>query len=324
MVVRACRLLDTNDKPDLFTFYHFTSLSRLKTALLEPRGCISYNPPVMFTSEDLTAFGPHPFWFVSTELLADIWRCEIKTIIQLFSQHSDLCQLFDTPDATIPQRTICFELLAHRKVIEMIGETVSGRYEDLPPLSDEESGALRKSQHLAISDAPGWIREGSETAEWLPVHINRALPELLREQGFNRNDQAIDELIRSAVKATSTLENIQDLIQGVFDQQLGRLKKRWSAETVIVKVQEANKRKRSRRLDAQRINRDKLIAEIAEVSKTQTEFLQIMDERRVQPQPTWKEWPGSWTRAYKNPRLCKLIQQDKSRAVLRVAERRGR
>lgn len=279
----------------------------------------------MFSDEDITAFTPKPFWFVSTALLADICHAAIAAIAQLFTKHSDLRRFFDAPDATTPQRTICFEVLTNLKVIEMAEETASGRYEELP-FSDEELGVLGQSQNLVMSDSPHWSLEINEVAEWLPIRINSTLPELLRERSFERNDAAKNEVVRSAAKSFSSVEQIQTLIRGVFDQQLQRLRERWSTEiakTEIVMTPNSNKSKQRRKRDAQLIKRDALIAEIAGITKTPAEFLQMMDERKVQPQPTWN-WPGSWTQAYKNRDLRKLIHQDKSRAVSRALARRRR
>jgi hypothetical protein len=72
------------------------------------------------------------------------------------------------------------------------------------------------------------------------------------------------------------------------------------------------------------MSRDKLIVEIDAVSPTVVEFLKVMDERKVKHQPTWSGWPGSWVEAYKNPRLRKLIHQDKSRAIARARPRRNK
>ncbi len=183
----------------------------------------------MFTDEDLAEFAPRPFWFVSADLLADVLRAEIKAIVRLFGKYPDLPKLFDIPETTIPQRTVCFELLAHCKIVETVDETFLGRYQDSPALCDEESNALRRTQNLVRSDGPAWVLEINEVAEWLPVHINRALPEPLREQGFYRNDPAKDEAVRSAANTLGTVDQIQTLTLSVFDQQLQRLRKRWSA-----------------------------------------------------------------------------------------------
>ncbi len=179
----------------------------------------------MFTDEDLAAFAPRPFWFVSAELLADVLRAEI---VQLFGKYPDLPKLFDTPETTIPQRTVCFELLAHRKIVETVDETFLGRYQDSPALGDEDSNALRRTQNLVRSDGPAWVLEMNEVVEWLPVRIHSALPEPLRAEGY-RNDPARDEAVRSAANTLSTVEQIQALTARVFDEQLQRLRKRWSA-----------------------------------------------------------------------------------------------
>ena len=182
----------------------------------------------MFTDEDLAAFAPRPFWFVSAELLTELWHAEIKAIIQLFAKYPDLRKLFDAPETTIPERTVCFDLLAHRKIVETIDQTFLGRYEESPALSEEESSALAGSQNLVGSDAPPWVLEMNEIAELLPFRIHGALPEPLREEGY-RNDPARDEAVRAATNTLSTVEQIQALTARVFDEQLERLRERWAA-----------------------------------------------------------------------------------------------
>lgn len=268
-----------------------------------------------------------PFWFVSSELLADVLRAEIEAIAQLFSKYPDLRQLFDAAQTTIPQRTTCFELLAHREIVEIIDETLVGRYENPLTLNEEESNALDRSHNLVRSDAPAWVLEMNEVAEWLPDSINSVLPEPLRERGFYRDDPGREEAVRSAAKTLSTVKQIQSLTDGVIEQQLQRLKTRWaanSASLIGVQSQRLKKRKRSSKRDKQQADRDALIAEIADTTNTQAEFLQKMDERKVSPQLTWRPWLG-WRLTYqKYPRFQKLIQQDKSRAIKRYHERRGR
>jgi hypothetical protein len=84
------------------------------------------------------------------------------------------------------------------------------------------------------------------------------------------------------------------------------------------------KRNPRRRRDKQRVVRDKLIAELDEIAETPEQFIRLMDERKVQPQPTWKTWPGTWVQAYKDPRLRALIHKDKSRALKRARPGRNR
>jgi len=178
--------------------------------------------------DDLDWLGPWPFWFVSSPCLAEVLRAEINAIIQLFVKHPDLRKLFDAPRTTIPERTMCFQLLAQRKIIEMIDQTLVDRYEPPMAFNEEESSALGTSANLVTPDAPAWAREMAEVTERLPVHIHRALPELLRERGFYTGDPAKDEAVRSAAKTLDTVEQIQALASGVFDEQLRRLKERWS------------------------------------------------------------------------------------------------
>jgi len=272
----------------------------------------------MFTDEDLAAFAPRPFWFVSAELLTELWHAEIKAIIQLFAKYPDLRKLFDAPETTIPQRTACFDLLAHRKIVETIDETFLGRYEESPALSEEESSALAGSQNLVGSDAPAWVLEMNEVAQRLPARIHSALPEPLREDVLYTIDPARKEAVSSATNTFNTVEQIQALTARVFDEQLQRLRQRWYVPIAAVEIHLRKKKKIRRTSDKLRLRRDQLIAEIDDVSPTNTEFIRLMDERHVRPQPTWSGWPGSWKEAYRVPRLRRLIHQDKSRALSRA------
>jgi hypothetical protein len=79
---------------------------------------------------DESLFVPRPFGFASTELLTNILETEIDVVAQLLSKYQGLRNLLDASEVTIPQRSACFALLAHRKIIEMIDGTLTGRYED--------------------------------------------------------------------------------------------------------------------------------------------------------------------------------------------------
>jgi hypothetical protein len=273
-----------------------------------------------------------PFSFASTELLTNVLRAEISTITQLLAKHPDLRNLFDAPEATVPQRAACFALLAHRKLIEMIYDKFAARYEDSPSLSDAESDTLNRTHGLVAPDAPIWVQEMHQVVERLPAHIYTSLPESLRIGGFNPDNAEQMQAIQSAKKTLSTVEQIQTLNERVLDQQLQRLERRWTAARpvanpateIIVQGRTPTKRKGRRTRDKQRMSRDKLIAEIDDVSPTVGEFLKVMDERKVRPQPTWSGWPGSWSKAYRDPRLRKLIHQDKSRALARFQRDRQR
>jgi hypothetical protein len=258
---------------------------------------------------------PEPFWFVNSELLEELFRVELSLISCLLVQHPELRSLLDTPVATVSDRKTCFTVLAHRKVLDMISEMFAARYEE-PSLSDEESNAASATSDLVPSDAPDWVLDMDRLVERLPSHLFGALPQALRTGGFSQNSAAQME----AIRRLSTIGQLQTLIETVFDQQLGRLEERWAASSSLFPSQppRVNTRKSNRRRDKQRADRDKLIAEIAEVAKTPAEFLRLMDERKVQPHPTWNGWPGSWGKAYQNPRLRKLIHQDKSRATSRA------
>lgn len=258
---------------------------------------------------------PEPFWFVNSELLEELLHAELSLINRLLAQHPELRSPLDTPVATVPDRKTCFTVLAHRKLLEMISDMFAARYEE-PSLTVEESSSFRATSDLVTSDAPDWVLEMDRVIERLPNHLFGALPQALRTERYNQNNATQIE----AIGRLSSIARLQTLIETVFDQQLRRLEKRWSASSSLLPSQppRINTRKSRRRRDKQRAERDKLIAEIAEVTKTPPEFLRLMDERKVQPQPTWKGWSGSWVQAYQIPRLRKLIHQDKSRAISRA------
>jgi hypothetical protein len=279
----------------------------------------------MFADED-------PFWFVSSELLTRVWHAEFNVLTQLLEKHPDFRNLLDAPEATVPERAACFALLAHRKLVEMIDEKFVARYEESPSLDDVESSTLKHTYDLVSADAPSWVLELNQVVERLPAHIFNSLPKPLRMGGYNPDNPEQMQAIQSAKEPFSNVEQIQTLTGQVLDQQLRRLEGRWSAARPVTNVireisvrdPESKKKKARRTRDKLRIARDKVIAEIDDIAPTPVEFVKLMDERKVQPQPTWSGWPGSWSQAYKDPRLRKLIHQDKSRALERVRRERKR
>jgi hypothetical protein len=276
-------------------------------------------------------FDGEPLWFPSDELLTSVLHAEISTMMQLLAKSPDLRSQFDTPDATVPQRNVCFALLAHRKVISTILDTLAWRYIE-PSLNDEESQALRLTYDLVADDAPAWALEMQRVMERLPAHIYASLPEPLRRGGYNPGNAEQKHAAESAKDTLNTVDQIRALTERVIDQQLTRLNSRWPTPeqqvyTVPVHgapLQTSKKPKRQRTRDKERMRRDKQIFEIDDAAETPTEFLKIMDERKVRPQPTWKRWSGSWVKAYQDLHLRKLIQQDKSRAIARFRQSRKR
>jgi len=275
-------------------------------------------------------FDGEPLWFPSDELLTSVLHAEINTVMQLLGKYPDLRNQFDIPDTTVLQRNSCFWLLAHRKIVDMILDTLAGRQEQ-PALNDVESDTLRGTYNLVADDAPAWALEMRAVVEGFPAHIYASLPEPLRRGGYNPVNSEQMEAMESAKKTLGTVEQIQTLIEGVFDQQLHRLQQRWPTPMPQVHIVQPNgvlhgstTPKKQRARDKERIRRDKQIYEIDDVAETPTEFLKIMDERKVKPLPTWIGWPHSWVKAYQDPHLRKLIQQDKSRAIARFLQlRRG-
>jgi hypothetical protein len=273
----------------------------------------------------------NPFWFVSSELLTEVFHAEINVIGQLFSNYPDLRKFLDSPQATTQQRTTCFELLVRRRIIEVIDETIAARYETPLTFNEYESHAVSESTNLVSSDAPAWVLEMNEVAAWFPTRIHAALPEGLRDHVLCAIDPKKREAAFRLAQATlGTLEQVQSLITRVFDEQLQRLSERWPVTTSSARsesplnqsnrrpaAQHIVRRKPNRTRDKLRVARDHLIYEIDETSQTMAEFIRAMDERKVKPQPTW-QWPGSWARAYQDLHLRKLIHQDKSRAISRA------
>jgi len=269
----------------------------------------------------------NPFWFASHEVLTHLLRAEVHSVDLLFANYPDLSEFFDIPEATIEQRTVCFAVLVHRALMHEIYETFAGRQEQSPSLGEEEKDVLQRTRALFDSDAPAWVLETNEVAERLPARICDALPEPLRAggYGFARNNPERMQAIESAKNGLSRVEDLDVLIKLVLDQQLQRLQGRWAApRPLVVQGSSPKKRKRTRTQDKLSVRRDKMIAEIDDISPTTVEYLKNMDERNVTPQPTWSGWPGSWVKAYKDPRLRKLIHQDKSRALARVRGDRRR
>lgn len=269
---------------------------------------------------------PQPFWFIDLELAGNFLHAEIAKVNGLIEECPQIRSSFDVPESTVSQRGLCFTLLAHRKVLDVIYDRFASLYEDSPSLGEEESRALQSTNGLVTADAPDWTLEMNRVAELLPSHIFTALPQPLRAGGYNTNDPAQMKIIESAADSLRSLESLQTLIDGVIDQQLARLTTRWS---VPVTAREAylpqnlpKKRKGHRTRDKVRAARDREIAEIDSVSETPAEFLRLMDERRIKPQPTWSRWPGSWQKAYQDSRLRPLIHQDKSRALARARRHR--
>jgi hypothetical protein len=268
----------------------------------------------------------NPFWFLNEKLLVALLTDEFRLITELFVKYPKLREFFDLPDATAEQKVACYALLVHRTLIAEIDEKFLGLYQQPPSLGEEGRDITALTQNLFADDAPLWVSEINSVAERLPTRIYNALPEPLRRGGFNASDPTQMEIIRSAANKLSNLKEIQKLNKEVFDQQLQRLEKRWSAAIVQIResqIRELKKRKGRRPRDKKRISRDKMIEEIDAVCPTVNEFLKVMDERKVPHQPTWSEWPGSWVQAYKKPHLRELIQKDKSRALSRARTRRN-
>jgi hypothetical protein len=170
-----------------------------------------------------------PFWFASPDLLIQVRRAEIDALNRLLAKHPDLRNLFDSADATVSQRSACFELLVRVKLVQMIDEPFIALHEQLPSLSDVEAATLRRTHSLVPADAPTWVSEMHLVVQQLPAHLNASLPEPLRTGGYRHDNPQQNSLIESAVEAFSSVEQLQALIERVLDQQSLRLVQRWSA-----------------------------------------------------------------------------------------------
>jgi predicted DNA-binding protein YlxM (UPF0122 family) len=176
----------------------------------------------------------NPFWFLNENLLVALLTDEFRLITELFVKYPKLPEFFDLPDATAEQKVACFALLVHRTLIAEIDEKFLGLHQQPPSLGEEGRAMTALMQNLFADDAPLWVSEINSVAERLPSRIYNALPEPLRRGGFfNASDPTQMEIIRSAANKLSNLEEIQKLNKEVFDQQLQRLEKRWSAATPI-------------------------------------------------------------------------------------------
>src|SRR5487761_397964 len=95
----------------------------------------------------------HPFWFLPDELLESLWRAEVNTLARLLENTPDPRKLFDTPDLPIAKRRACFNLLAHRWLLDELDEAANRRYQDISS-TDQEIQIIRKTNYLFQDDAP--------------------------------------------------------------------------------------------------------------------------------------------------------------------------
>jgi hypothetical protein len=151
-------------------------------------------------ADSVSLFTPRPLWFVSAELLTKVFHAEISEVTRLLTKFPNLHEQLDAPEATVPERTACFTLLAHRKIIEIVDETFVARYEESPSLDDVESSTIDRTFNLVAADAPVWVQEMSQVIEGLPAHISSSLPEPLRMEGFDHDNPEKMQAIQSAIK----------------------------------------------------------------------------------------------------------------------------
>lgn len=259
---------------------------------------------------------PQPFWFASSELAADLLHAEIVTINKVIEQHPELPSLFDAPEATASQRKLCFTLLAHRTVLEIVDELFAGRSEQPPSFGEEQSNALRSTNGLVTNDAPDWALAISRVVDALPYHFFNALPGPLRVGGFNRDNAEQMQAIQSAKETLITVDQIQALIERVLDQQLQRLSQRWSAG--ITRVRRPNKRRGWEK-------REKLYEAIRTALKANPSLQGMalcaeLDKRHAPPLFDWmksEEWREglTWKEAWKIPNLKRKIRRVRQEAM---------
>jgi hypothetical protein len=271
---------------------------------------------------------PRPFWFVDSELLSITLRAEIAVAGRILDDCPELAQWFDSPETQTEQRKICFAVAARYKVTFNISDTIAERYEPSEPLDEKEKKTIQRIGNLIAPDAPAWVIEMKSVIETIPSHLYASLPESLQTGRFDDRSEQLE-----AANALGTREQIQAFIQGVLDQQVERLSKRWSVALPLAReypsshpddlpLKKPVKRKAIRTRDKVRMKRDRTIFEIDDASETMTEFIRLMDERGVAALPTWPGWPGTWSQAYRDARLRRLIHQDKYRALERARRKK--
>src|SRR5215469_8663031 len=103
--------------------------------------------------DDESPFLARPFWFASDALLTSLLATEVGMVSELLANYPNVRKLCDSPGATFSERRACFEILAHRMLMDSIYETFAGRYEDSPSLGEAEANVISKTQSLVAADA---------------------------------------------------------------------------------------------------------------------------------------------------------------------------
>lgn len=280
---------------------------------------------------------PRPFWFTSPELLAELYRSEVNIVARLHTENPEWPKLFDSPEATLPQRSTGFALLAHRELMRIIDETFVGRYEQSPSLGEIETNVLQRTRNLVAPDAPAWVLEMNQVVESLPFRILKALPEPLQSEGWYTNDsEKEDEAKRSAAMTLSTVEQIQRLTKHVIDQQWERLAARWPVTVPVVNQPRPDQHPRTTREtlggQTRRFNKRKgweqklkLYNAIQNIldrnpSLEGIEFCAELDKRHAPPLYDWvktREWREgfTWKEAWKDRKLRRKIRRVRQEAM---------
>jgi len=238
------------------------------------------------------------------------------TVKKLIERHPDLLGLFDGPEATVSQRKLCFALLAHREVLEIINQLFADRYERLSAISDEELKVTNLTADLISSDAPEWALEMRRVGNRLAGHLRDALPPPLEAEGYNSNNPAQLEAIRIAANTLDTVEKLQTWIEKVLNRQLQRLEPRWKAIRMQARV--PNKRKGWEQKQKLHVAIQKVLS--AKPSLQGMEFCAELEKRHPLPLLDWTErgeWRKglTWKEAWGIPSLRRKIRRVRQEAM---------
>jgi len=261
---------------------------------------------------------PRPFWFLRSELAEALLHAEIVTVNKLIARHPDLLKLFDAPETTVSQRRLCFVLLAHREVLEIINEWFAGRYEQPSGgISDAEQKIVNLTTGLVSTDAPEWALEMGRVVNRLAGHLRDALPPPLEAEGYNSDNPAQSEAILTAASTLDTVEKLQAWIEKVLKRQLQRLRPRWTAIRMQV-ARVPNKRKGWEQKQKLHIAIQKVLS--AKPGLQGMEFCAELDKHHPLPLYDWTkrgEWRDglTWKEAWGIPSLRRKIRRVRQEAM---------
>jgi Putative DNA-binding domain len=158
-------------------------------------------------------FPPCPFWFASPELLIQVRHAEIDALAQLLAKYPDFRTLFDSADATVSQRSACFELLARVEVVQAIDEIFIATYEPSPALTDVETDTLMRTSVLPMaSQADGFQSDDSQ----LLARMRRPEDHLVERKTASDKKDWLKTIVAFANSTPSGLTSV--LFIGVTDE----------------------------------------------------------------------------------------------------------